>query len=96
MHRTRDMEEREETFTINVENGRVALEGEYAHLERAKDLGDLIARFSKHIGDVKLSFTRHDQPACQLGWNHKERMIELAAMGDREWALWSGLARGRS
>lgn len=86
------MEEREETFTITVENGRVGLEGEYRYLDRAKDTGDLIARFSKHIGDVKLSFTRHDQPACQLGWNHKERMVELAGMGDCKWGL-GGLGR---
>lgn len=76
------MEEREETFTIQVKKGRVELHGEQAFLRRAKDLGELISRFSDHVSDLNLTFTRHDQPACQLGWFHKERMVELAEVGD--------------
>lgn len=78
------MEEREETFTIRVTDGEVYEDGEQAFLRRAQDLGDLIARFSQHVPDVNLTFTRHDQPACQLGWFHKERMVELAALGECE------------
>jgi hypothetical protein len=78
------MEEREETFTIQIADGTVTEEGEQAFLRRAKDLGDLMARFSSHVPDVNLTFTRHDQPACQLGWFHKEKMIELAELGECE------------
>lgn len=81
------MQEREETFTIKVEDGATREEGEQAFLKRAKDLSDLIARFSQHVPDVNLTFTRHDQPACQLDWFHKERMIELAQMGECEPSL---------
>lgn len=76
------MQEREETFTIQVRDGAVSLQGEQAFLRRAKDLGDLISRVSAAIPDLNLTFTRHDQPACQLGWFHKERMVELAGMGE--------------
>lgn len=82
MHRVRVMQQREETFTISVETGAIVLTGEQAFLRRAKDLGDLMSRFSAHVPDVNLTFTRHDQPACRLEWTHKERMIELAGMGD--------------
>lgn len=76
------MEAREETFTIQIANGKVGLHGEQAFLRRAKDLGDLMARFSSHVGDTNFTFTRHDQPACQLGWYHKEKMLELAKLGE--------------
>ncbi|GAA5953962.1 hypothetical protein JCM21900_003066 [Sporobolomyces salmonicolor] len=81
-HRVRVMQDRDETFTIRVTAGKVTEVGEQAFLRRAKDLGDLISRFSAHVPDVNLTFTRHDQPACQLDWFHKERMIELAQMGE--------------
>jgi len=76
------MQEREETFTIKVEEGKVAEVGEQAFLRRAKDLGDLIRRFSDYVPDVNLTFTRHDQPACQLDYYHRDRMVELAQLGD--------------
>ncbi|BGP24779.1 glycosyltransferase family 90 protein [Rhodotorula toruloides] len=81
-HRVRVMQERAETFTIKVTDGKTTEEGEQAFLRRAKDLSDLISRFSAHVPDVNLTFTRHDQPACQLDVFHKERMLELAALGE--------------
>lgn len=83
-HRVRVMQDRAETFTLKVEDGKTREEGEQAFLKRAKDLADLISRFSQHVPDVNMTFTRHDQPACQLDWYHKERMIELAQMGECE------------
>ena len=82
MHRVRVMQDREETFTIAVEDGVIALSGEQALLRRAKDLGDLMSRFSTHVPNINLTFTRHDQPACRLDWTHKERMVELASLGE--------------
>ncbi|SGZ30568.1 BQ5605_C048g12411 [Microbotryum silenes-dioicae] len=82
-HRVLVMQEREETFTIQVKDGEVFELGEQAQLKRAKDFRELIARVSKHVPNVNLTFTRHDQPACQLGWFHKERMLELAGEGER-------------
>ncbi|GAA5996568.1 uncharacterized protein JCM10292_003058 [Rhodotorula paludigena] len=81
-HRVAVMEEREETFTIKIADGKVAETGEQAFLRRAKDLGDLIRRFSAYAPDVNLTFTRHDQPACQLDYFHRDRMVELADLGD--------------
>lgn len=81
-YRTRVMQAREETFTLSVLDGAVKISGEQAALRRAKDLGDLISRFSAHVPNINLTFTRHDQPACQLDWFHKERMVELARMGE--------------
>lgn len=82
MHRVLVMQDREETFTIKVTDGVVEETGEQAFLRRAKDLGDLIERFSAHVPDVNLTFTRHDQPACQLDWYHRDRMVELARLGE--------------
>lgn len=79
---------REQTFTINVDpkaadEDRVFYTGEEAELKRASDLGELIATFAKDLpATVRLTFTKHDQPACQLGWEHKQRMIELADQGE--------------
>ncbi|KPV74647.1 glycosyltransferase family 90 protein [Rhodotorula graminis WP1] len=81
-HRVRVMQERDETFTIQVTDGKVAEVGEQAFLRRAKDLGDLIRRFSDYVPDVNLTFTRHDQPACQLDYYHRDRMVELAQLGE--------------
>ena len=78
------MQIREETFSINVKDGNTTISGEQAQLARARDLGNLIQRFSAHVPDINMTFTRHDQPACQLDWYHKERMIELAELGECE------------
>ncbi|BGP55771.1 hypothetical protein JCM8202v2_003378 [Rhodotorula sphaerocarpa] len=82
MHRVLVMQEREETFTIKVTDGVVEETGEQAFLRRAQDLGDLIDRFAAHVPDVNLTFTRHDQPACQVDWYHRDRMVELARLGE--------------
>ncbi|GAA5908906.1 hypothetical protein JCM6882_005480 [Rhodosporidiobolus microsporus] len=81
-HRVEVMQDREESFTIQVKEGKVSETGEQAFLARAKDLGDLIRRFSQFVPDVNLTFTRHDQPACQLDWAVRDRMTELAQQGE--------------
>lgn len=81
---------REQTFTIQVVpdvkgKTNVFYSGEEAALARAHDLGDIIQYFAKDMpGRVNITFTKHDQPACQLGWEHKNKMIELAAEGECE------------
>lgn len=89
-HRLEMMSIREQTFTININpsarpKDRVFYTGEEAKLKRASDLGEIIETFAKDLpSPVRLSFTKHDQPACQLGWEHKQRMIELAGQGECE------------
>lgn len=79
------MTEREGTFTMNVKDGSVHLTGPEASLKRALDLAKLVERFAGQMpDDFVMSFTREDQPAVQLGYFHKERMIELAQIGERE------------
>lgn len=77
------MQQRAETFTIRINKGKVEVHGEQAFLRRAKDLADLIGRFSEHVPDINMTFTRHDQPAVRLGYAARERMVELARLGDR-------------
>lgn len=85
--------ERAETFTLlvdpNVEGDKkISFHGEEAKLKRAKDLAEVIDRFAADLpGKVNLTFTKHDQPACALGYAHKERLLELASEGDCEWGL---------
>ena len=82
--------ERAETFTLLVDPSQsgdqiITYHGQEAKLRRAKDLGDLVNRFSSQLpATVNLTFTKHDQPACALGYQHKERLHELAAEGDCE------------
>ncbi|GAA5873960.1 hypothetical protein JCM8547_001588 [Rhodosporidiobolus lusitaniae] len=94
-HRVQVMQDREESFTIKVKEGKTTEEGEQAFLRRAKDLSDLVARFSEYVPDVNLTFTRHDQPACQLDYAVKERMMELAQTGDY-WGLSEFVEQGDS
>ena len=78
------MQDREETFTLQIEDGKVYIAGEQAELSRAKDLGELLSRFSAYVPNLNLTMTRHDLPACRLGWYEKERLIELAELGECE------------
>lgn len=89
LHRSRVMAtERAETFTLMVDPARkgdqkITIHGEEAHLRRATDLATLVERFSKWLpGMINVTFTKHDQPACALGYQHKERLLELASEGD--------------
>lgn len=84
MHRIEVMQVREETFTIRMQDGQVWEEGEQAFLRRAKDLRNLINRFASTVPhvEVNMTFTRHDQPAVRLGWHKRERMVELAELGE--------------
>ncbi|KAL7005163.1 hypothetical protein EMMF5_005272 [Cystobasidiomycetes sp. EMM_F5] len=88
-HRSKVMAtEREETFTLHVDPSipgpdKIVITGEEYKLKRATDLAALINRFSADLpGWVNLTFTKHDQPACALGHQHKERLFELAAAGE--------------
>lgn len=89
LHRSKVMAtERAETFTLLVDpkvpgKDKISFHGEERQLKRAKDLALVIDRFAKDLpGQVNLTFTKHDQPACALGYQHKERLMELAAEGD--------------
>lgn len=91
LHRSRVMAtERAETFTLLVDpkapgSDKISFHGEERQLKRAKDLGLVIDRFAKDLpAQVNLTFTKHDQPACALGYQHRERLLELAAEGDCE------------
>ena len=80
--------ERAETFTLLVDPSRpgkqkITTHGEEARLKRATDLAALLERFAMDLpAHMNLTFTKHDQPACALGYQHKERLLELAAEGD--------------
>lgn len=83
--------ERPETFTISIKsNKQVLITGKEGHLARAKDLANLIKSFSSilpdddHLHDqlVNLTFTKHDQPAVQMTWGRKQKMIDMANLGE--------------
>lgn len=82
--------DRAETFTLNIDPNlpgehKITITGEEAKLKRATDLAALIERFSADLpGNVNITFTKHDQPACALGFQHKERLLELVSEGDCE------------
>lgn len=48
-HRAKVMQERDHTFTLVIQDGEVSIEGEFAHLRRAKDIADVIRRFADDL-----------------------------------------------
>lgn len=81
------MQEREHTFTLSLRNGHVTRHGPNPDLRRAKDMQNLMQKFSKLLpsgSEVNLTFIIDDQPAVMLPWNQKERMLELASQGECE------------
>lgn len=94
VHRSKVMtNDRAETFTLNIDPSlsgehKITITGEEAKLKRATDLAALIERFSADLpGNVNITFTKHDQPACALGYQHKERLLELVSEGDCEFVF---------
>lgn len=82
-HRNKVMQDREHTFTLSIRDGRVSRHGQHADIQRAVDMASLLSRFSKHVpGEVNMTFIIDDQPAVMLGWNQRERMVELARQGE--------------
>jgi hypothetical protein len=82
------MLERPESFTITVNPGalpgsQITYSGPEATLERATDLGELIAMFAHDLPlEVHMTFSKHDQPAVALTWEQKQQMVELAREGE--------------
>ncbi|OAV95361.1 hypothetical protein PTTG_05423 [Puccinia triticina 1-1 BBBD Race 1] len=83
--------ERPETFTLTINSTNpVQISGKEGHLARAKDLAKLINLFahllppssSDPANIFNLTFTKHDQPAVQMTWARKQKMIEMADAGE--------------
>lgn len=77
------MQDREHTFTLHIQSGKVSITGPFAHIRRAKDIADLISRFSETLPhDMSMTFIMDDQPAVMLEHERKTRMLEVAAQGE--------------
>jgi len=80
--------ERPETFTLTVNSTNpILITGKEGHLARAKDMAKLINLFVNRLPPssskiYNLTFTRHDQPAVQMTWARKQKMIEMAEAGE--------------
>ncbi|EFP88072.2 uncharacterized protein PGTG_12519 [Puccinia graminis f. sp. tritici CRL 75-36-700-3] len=83
--------ERPETFTLTINStAPVLISGKEGHLARAKDLAKLINLFvhllPQNSGSINhllnLTFTKHDQPAVQMTWPRKQKMVEMAEAGE--------------
>ena len=48
-HRNKVMQERGHTFSLIVQNGIVSIEGPFKHIRRAKDIADIISKFSEDL-----------------------------------------------
>lgn len=85
-HRTMVMAtERPESFTLTIQDGKVSISGSEAKLKRATDLADLLRRFAPTMGEgppVNMTFTKHDQPTVQMTWSRKQKMWDMAQMGE--------------
>ncbi|MBW0550226.1 hypothetical protein O181_089941 [Austropuccinia psidii MF-1] len=78
--------ERPETFTISLKSNQLAISGTEAHLDRAKDFAKLLSLFVHQLPSddkiINMTFTKHDQPAVQMTWSTKQKMIDLADVGE--------------
>ncbi|CAH7676894.1 family 90 glycosyltransferase [Phakopsora pachyrhizi] len=80
--------ERPETFTLSVQDRKVRITGSEAKLARAKDLASLIEIFidklpiDDHSNLFNMTFTKHDQPAVQMTWSRKQKMNDMADLGE--------------
>ncbi|KAH9809072.1 family 90 glycosyltransferase [Melampsora americana] len=83
--------ERPETFTLSIpikpkEN--VTISGPESKLVRATDLANLINLFVDRLPSdefqsvYNLTFTKHDQPAIQMTYSRKQKMLDLADAGE--------------
>lgn len=88
--RLQQVQDRPESFTIHIDpdgellgGQTVTYQGPEASLKRATDLGDLIRRFAGELpAEIQMTFTKHDQPACLLTWEHKTKMLDRASEGE--------------
>lgn len=63
IHRNNVMQDREHTFTLHVKSGLVSITGPFAHIRRAKDIADIVSRFSESLPhDFSMTFIMDDQP----------------------------------
>jgi hypothetical protein len=92
--------ERPETFTLTINStAPVLISGKEGHLARAKDLAKLINLFAHLLPQtsgsihhlLNLTFTKHDQPAVQMTWPRKQKMVEMAEAGECEYHVLSSL-----
>ncbi|KNE93907.1 hypothetical protein PSTG_12710 [Puccinia striiformis f. sp. tritici PST-78] len=78
--------ERPETFTLTISKPKTIISGGEGHLARAKDLAKLIDLFGAALPEnsarLNLTFTKHDQPAVQMTYSRKQKMIEMADAGE--------------
>jgi hypothetical protein len=79
------MQDREHTFTIALHPKALQpdLYGPHANLKRASDLASLYTMFGSTIPEpINMTFVIDDNPAVMLPFSQKDRMNELADLGE--------------
>lgn len=85
-HRNKVMQDREHTFTLAMLPGEAGLPksyGQWAGLERATDVAEVLQLFSGRLPrPVNCTFIVDDNPAIMLPYSQRDRMVELASQGE--------------
>lgn len=81
------MQEREHTFTLAMKPGhRTTAHGQWGHIRRATDIASLFDFFADEVPrDINTTFIVDDNPAVMLSYAQKDRMVELAGLGECEY-----------
>lgn len=71
------------------EEGMVVTTSQHRKLKRALDMRELMMKFVPSLkglgmGDINMTYIIDDQPAVMMSWLERDRMLELAARGERE------------
>lgn len=81
------MQDREHTFTAAMTPGnhRTTVHGQFADIRRATDIGSLLDYFAHDLPrPINMTFIIDDNPAVMLSYGQRDRMVELAGLGECE------------
>lgn len=81
LERADELREDPNTFTATVVSGHLEIVGAHKDDKRAKNQGDLMKRWVKHVDNFNMTMSAHDGPSVILNHKVKERHITAALAG---------------
>lgn len=73
-------------ITLKIINGKVEVSGTFTSHPRALDQSGLMKRWAKYVDDVNITMSGHDGPSIMMDWETRQKHIDAAKAGKREFA----------
>lgn len=77
-------------ITLKIIKGKVEVAGTFAKHPRALDQSGLMKRWAKYVDDVNITMSGHDGPSIMMDWETRQKHIDAAKAGKREFATAPG------